>query len=83
MTLHLALQCKWYDMIAKGDKREEYRQIKPFWTTRLFSHKYQYVCFHRAYTNTTMTFQIENITVGYGNQNWGAPDYQVYIIKFN
>lgn len=69
-------------MIVKGNKREEYRQIKPYWTKRLFAHKYKYVCFHRAYTNTTMSFQVENITLGFGNQNWGALGCQVYIIKF-
>lgn len=83
MTLHLILQCKWYDMIVKGDKREEYRQIKPYWTIRLFAHKFKFVCFHRAYTNTTRTYQIENISVGFGKQNLGAPGYRVYIIKFS
>lgn len=83
MTLHLVLKRKWFDMIAVGEKREEYRQIKPFWTTRLFCHEYKFVCFHRAYTNTTITYQIENILVGFGNQNWGAPGYRIYIIKLS
>lgn len=82
MTLHLILQNKWYDMITKGDKREEYRQIKPYWTTRLFVHKYQFVCFHRAYTNITTTYQIESISVGYGKKDLGASDNMVYIIVF-
>jgi hypothetical protein len=28
-----------------------------------------------------MTFEIENISVGYGNKEWGAPDNIVFIIK--
>ena len=34
-TLHLVLKAKWYDMIASGEKKEEYREIKPYWEKRL------------------------------------------------
>jgi hypothetical protein len=34
-VLHLTLKKKWFDMIASGEKKEEYREIKPFWATRL------------------------------------------------
>lgn len=34
-TLSLVLKKKWYDMIASGEKTEEYREIKPYWITRL------------------------------------------------
>lgn len=33
--LDLVLKGKWYDMIASGEKREEYREIKPYWEKRL------------------------------------------------
>ena len=33
--LDLVLKDKWYDMIAAGIKREEYREIKPYWTKRI------------------------------------------------
>lgn len=33
--LHLVLKVKWYDMIAAGEKREEYRETKPHWIKRL------------------------------------------------
>ena len=33
--LDLVLKHKWYDMIASGEKREEYREIKPYWFKRL------------------------------------------------
>ena len=35
MTLHLILKEKWYRMIERGEKTEEYREIKPFWIKRL------------------------------------------------
>lgn len=34
-TLHLTLKKKWFDMIASGEKKEEYREIKPYWIKRL------------------------------------------------
>ena len=33
--LYLTLKGKWYDMIASGEKPEEYRDLKPFWVKRL------------------------------------------------
>lgn len=33
--LHLTLKKKWFDMIASGKKKEEYREIKWFWIRRL------------------------------------------------
>ena len=33
--LKLVLKKKWYDMIASGEKKEEYREIKQFWGKRL------------------------------------------------
>lgn len=34
-TLHLVLKAKWYDMIANGEKKAEYREIKDYWCERL------------------------------------------------
>ena len=35
-TLRLVLKKHWYDMIANGDKCEEYRDITPYWRSRFF-----------------------------------------------
>jgi hypothetical protein len=34
-VLHLTLKKKWFDMIASGEKKEEYREIKKYWAVRL------------------------------------------------
>lgn len=34
-TLHITQQKKWFDMVAAGIKKEEYREIKPYWAKRL------------------------------------------------
>ena len=45
MVLHLILKQKWYRMIERGEKTEEYRDIKPFWIKRLcYSHRNE-TCF--------------------------------------
>ena len=39
LILHLTLNKQWFDMIESGIKTEEYRLIKDYWTSRLFTHK--------------------------------------------
>ena len=39
MTLHLTLKKKWFDMILTGIKKEEYREIKPYWLVRFIEWK--------------------------------------------
>lgn len=34
-TLHLTLKKEWFDLIAAGVKKEEYREVKPYWIKRL------------------------------------------------
>ena len=35
-VLTLTVSKQWFDMIVAGKKTEEYREIKPYWVTRLF-----------------------------------------------
>ena len=94
-TLNLILKAKWYDLIASGVKKEEYREIKPYWIKRLThclfhvdkDHDYsQYkefdtVKIHFGYTNKSMTFECLNVSIGKGKKEWGAPEGDVFIIK--
>ena len=44
--------------------------------------EYTHVRFRRGYTKTTMLFEIQNISIGFGNPQWGAPEVkEVFIIK--
>lgn len=36
MTLHLTLNAYWFNEILQGRKKNEYRNITPFWRSRLF-----------------------------------------------
>ena len=41
-TLHLVLKRKWWDMIASGEKKEEYHEICFYWAVRLLCKTYRY-----------------------------------------
>ena len=60
-VLPLILTHRWYDKISSGEKRYEYREIKPFWQKRLFAKDGDIVRFHRGYTATTMEFELVGI----------------------
>lgn len=78
--LHLVLKKQWYDLIENGIKKEEYREIKPYWSKRLLPKDFNIVCFHFGYTNTKMTFQIKSITVDTGKEEWGAEKDKLYFV---
>ena len=107
-TLHLVLKRKWWDMIASGEKKEEYRDFSPFYIKQLCDNPcfnkegelikrnpignwtitacereginmrdalkngnmifkdFTQVCFHLGYTNTTMTYTVEDMLVRRG-----------------
>ena len=37
--LYLPLKKQWYEMIESGEKKEEYRLLKPYWEKRLLDYK--------------------------------------------
>jgi hypothetical protein len=39
--LHLTLKKKWFDLIASGEKKEEYRETKGYWENRFIDQKLQ------------------------------------------
>ena len=41
-TLHLVLKRKWWDMIASGEKKEEYREVCHYWAIRLLDEQYRW-----------------------------------------
>jgi hypothetical protein len=79
--IDLPLKKEWYYMIESGEKREEYREIKPYWIKRFERHKYDAVRFRYGYTEKVMYFNLIEIKRGIGIREWGAPEYPVYILK--
>ena len=80
--LILPIKRKWYDMILSGEKEEEYRAIKPYYTTR-FRHLWgcsfldgktkREIVFRNGYNKDSPTFTaVCTIDKGTGNPGWGA-----------
>ena len=91
-TLHLTLKKKWFDMILSGEKKEEYREMKPYWEKRLYHiwyplirqfRDYDAIEFRNGYSKNAPIILVQciEVTAGIGKPEWGAPDYPVFIIK--
>ena len=94
-TLNLTLKGKWFDMILSGVKKEEYRDIKPYWIDRLTFidpntldgqefKNFTHIKFTNGYGYHRPSFTIEckGIDIGMGNTDWGAPtDRDVFILS--
>ncbi|MEK6945573.1 MAG: ASCH domain-containing protein [Nanoarchaeota archaeon] len=61
--LYLTLKKKWFDLISSGEKKIEYREIKPYWTKRLFdngnSKKFDFIIFKNGYTKNSPKIKVE------------------------
>jgi hypothetical protein len=95
--LHLTLKRKWFDMIASGEKKEEYREMKGYWFTRLCNlveidqrhidsklfKKYDVICFKNGYAKDAPMMMVEHkvTAMGWGLEKWGAEKEIYYIIK--
>ena len=91
-TLHLNVKKKWFEMIASAEKKEEYREITPYWEKRLYHvcyprilqfRDYDIVEFRNGYSANAKKIRLvcDGITGGIGNYYWGAPNRPVFIIK--
>lgn len=48
-TLHLVLKRRWWDMIASGKKKEEYREVCHYWAVRLLDEKGNWYLKHTTF----------------------------------
>lgn len=87
--LHLNLKKEWFDLIASGQKKEEYREIKPFWNKRFGSSlpliKIKgicylptdvLICFSNGYARDRrqMFVECKGLETKEGIKEWGAID---------
>lgn len=92
--LVLPIKKKWFDMILSGEKKEEYREIKPYYRSRLYSagfiDKYGLpvlfkgiVMFRNGYSKKSPSFNaLCFCDVRRGRPEWGAePDKDYYVLK--
>lgn len=67
--LTLPIKKKWFDMIKSGEKKEEYREIKPYYTTRFYGRAYEHNVkngFVKEYERKYITILLRN---GYSNNS--------------
>ena len=76
--LHLTLHKRWFDEILSEKKKEEYRDIKPYWTTRLFdkdhkAKKFDFIRFKNGYSKNARIMNVEFLGI--------REDKDKYLIK--
>ena len=91
----LPIKKKWFDIIKSGEKKEEYREIKPYYDKRLKKYMPIYnmylermiceefeVIFRNGYRkNSPIIYCICKLRIGHGKPEWGAePNKEYYIL---
>jgi hypothetical protein len=91
-TLKLTLRKKWFDMILSGKKKEEYRDIKPHWESRLMEitpelimrfRQFDFVEFRNGYSARSpyMKVQCRGIGIGLSKSKWSEKTQRCYVIS--
>jgi hypothetical protein len=72
--LRLTLKRQWFDMIASGEKKEEYRTPGKWILSRLEGKEYDYVEFKNGYGPNVPTMVVQYIGWKYshGKREWGG-----------
>lgn len=92
--LILPIKKKWFDMILSGEKKEEYRELKPYYRSRLHNEGFldQYglptlyqgaVLFRNGYAGNSPSFEaLCSLDIKTGRPEWGAePGKEYYVLK--
>ena len=88
-TLRLPIKKQWFEMIAWGVKKEEYREIKPYWKARFVTAGLLLpngspsgegdVIFVNGYDHEAPVLRARvRISIGRGRPEWGAEPGKVY-----
>lgn len=87
--LHLNLKAMYFDAIAAGEKREEFRLVTPYWRRRLEGRQYAGIVLKKGYPKRDDAsrilarpwtgFSIQTIT----HPHFGQAPVQVYAIHVN
>ena len=93
--LVLPIKKKWFDMIKSGEKKEEYREIKPYWEIRFKNnldnpiislegylfHAKGNVIFKNGYSKDSPKIKCNiELHQGFGNIEWGADPHKLYYV---
>ena len=56
--LVLPIKRKWFDMIRSGEKKEEYREIKSYWTSRFIGKEFDFEDLPKEFCRQTPNYLI-------------------------
>lgn len=76
--LRLTLKKKWFDMIASGEKKEEYRSPGKWILSRLEGKEYDRIEFKNGYGANVPTMEVEYLgwSYSFGRREWGGGNHQ-------
>lgn len=79
--LHLTLKKKWFDLIACGEKKHEFRECKPYWEKRLLHgpdgtpNEYDEIHFRNGYAKNAPFMRVECKGLYLTGKKWFEPDH--------
>jgi hypothetical protein len=84
--LHLTLKKEWFDQIAAGEKVEEYRENKPYWTKRLVDSANRYkqfneIHFRNGYSKNAPFMKVKAGCIFKAYRKLEGQEQLVYIIE--
>ena len=76
--LHLTLKKKWFDLIASGEKKHEFRESKKHWLDRLIAKdgkpkKFDEIHFRNGYKKDSPSMRVECGEIGFTSPQWFTP----------
>lgn len=96
--LILPIKKKWFDMILSGEKKEEYREVKPYYISRVmkefscypysgipYGEDYKNVEFRNGYGSRVPAFiALCKVDIKTGRTEWGAePGKEYYVFNID
>jgi len=77
----LPIKKKWFDMIKAGIKKEEYRDVKPYYDSRFKGKLYIDIIFRNGYSKSSPQIKCTcRICLGNGREEWGAVPGKIYYV---
>ena len=79
--LTLPIKKVWFDMIATGEKLEEYRDISDYYNSRFKNGETKEILLRNGYSRFSSTIKVSvKISQGFGKEIWGATHNKKYWI---
>jgi hypothetical protein len=85
----MTLNRNWFDLIAEGVKKEEYRDPTDYWISRLLikgtdtPKPFDQILFVNGYNpkSPMMWMEYLGLDAGFGNPEWGGGEEEVFILR--